>query len=69
MSKRPLVDAGTGARVALGIEIDEQHSLPDLRQARGQIDRSGRLADTAFLISNAEDAGHRSSSVSGKREV
>jgi len=39
--------------VGLRIEIDEQHAHSASRQARRKIDRSGRLADAAFLFAMA----------------
>src|SRR4051794_4416716 len=44
------VDAESGRRVALRIEIDDQHPLADGCQSRAEIDRRRRLADAALLV-------------------
>ena len=49
-----LVDPAAGGRVALGIEIDQQHAALGCGQACGQIDAGRGLADTAFLIGNRQ---------------
>ena len=43
-----------GARgVGLGVEVDEQHALPQGRQAGGEIDGGRGLADSAFLVGDS----------------
>ena len=45
-----LIHAKTAGRIALGININDQHPLPLLGQGRCQVNGSGGLADSAFLI-------------------
>ncbi len=52
-----VVDAEGGRGVALGVEVDDEHALPELRQGGGHIDRGRRLADPALLVGHHEDAG------------
>jgi hypothetical protein len=42
----------------LGIEVDGQNALPELRQASCEIDGGRGLADAAFLIGDAKDSCH-----------
>jgi hypothetical protein len=42
----------------LGVQVNHQHPLPDLGQARGQIDRGGGFANSALLVGNTEYFGH-----------
>ena len=51
-----LVDAAAHSGVPLRIEIDQQHTALHRRQARREIDPGGGLADTAFLVSDGDDA-------------
>src|SRR6266850_3910357 len=53
------IDTESGGRVALRIEIDDQHAFADRGQRRAEIDRGGGLADTAFLIRQRQDARMR----------
>ena len=57
--ERALVEAGARRRVALRIEIDEQHAPLHRDEARREIDRGGRLADAALLVRDRDDARHR----------
>src|SRR3984893_11661417 len=50
------VDTKTGGRVALRIEIDDQHILADGGQCRAEIDRGRGLADAALLVGQRQDA-------------
>ena len=56
-----LVDAAAHGRVALRIEVDQQHAALGRRQRRGEIDRGGRLADAALLVRDRDDALHATS--------
>ena len=58
-AQRALVDARAGGRVALRIEIDEQHAPLHRGEARREIDRRRRLADAALLVRDRDDARHR----------
>ena len=49
--------AERGGGRALDVEIDEQHLVAAAREARGEVDRGGGLADAALLIRDAEN-GH-----------
>ena len=53
-----LVDSSGHRRIALRIEIDQQHTTTRLGQRSGEIDGSSRLADSAFLVCNRNDACH-----------
>jgi len=53
-----LVHPRPHGRIALRVEVDQQHPLADLGQPGGEVDGGGRLADAAFLVGNAEDLGH-----------
>ena len=55
---RALVDAAAHGRVALRIDVDQQHAPLRRRQRGGEIDARRRLADAAFLIGDGEDAMH-----------
>ena len=60
--ERTLVDARAGGRVALGIEIDEQHTPLHRAEARREVDCRRRLADAALLVRDRDDARHAGSS-------
>jgi hypothetical protein len=45
-----------GGGVALGVEVDHQHPVAQLRQRRPQVDRGGGLADPALLVGDGEHA-------------
>ena len=62
--QRALVHAAAHGRVALGIQVHQQHPLRVGRQSGGEVDRRGGLADAAFLVGDAEDAGHELRKVS-----
>ena len=53
--QRTLVDARARRRVALRIEIDQQHAALHRDQARGEIDAGRRLADAALLVGDRDD--------------
>jgi hypothetical protein len=53
-----LVDARAHGRVALGVEVDQQHALSDEHQAGRQVHRGRRLADPALLVRDAIDSRH-----------
>ena len=48
-----------GRGVSLGIEIDDQDTLTLKGQCRGEVDGSGGLADSPFLIGQGDDCGGR----------
>jgi len=52
-----LVDPDAAGRVALRIDIDQQHLLAECRQASAQVDRRGRLPDAALLVRYGYDLG------------
>ncbi|MNX38234.1 hypothetical protein D3C86_685680 [compost metagenome] len=52
-----LVDTAAHRGIALGVQVHQQHALIMRGKARRQVDGGGRLAHTALLIGNAEDAG------------
>ena len=54
-----LVEPGTRRGIALRIEVDQQHAPLHRDQARGEVDRGGRLADAALLVGHCDDARHR----------
>ena len=58
LAEAALVDAAAHGRVALGVEVDEQHALAGGGEAGGEVDAGGRLADAALLVGDAENAGH-----------
>ena len=49
----------------MGIEIDQQHGKPLFRQAGGQVDGGGGLADAPFLVGDSEDRYRHGWSFSG----
>src|SRR4029077_5464874 len=51
-----LIDAETGARIPLRVEVDDHHALADGRKRGAEIDRRGGLADAAFLIGESDHA-------------
>src|SRR3990170_3777343 len=53
---RALVDAEPGAGIALRIEVDDEHALPDRRERRPEIDGRGGLADAALLVGERKNA-------------
>ena len=44
-------------RVGLRVEVDQEHGRARLGDARGHVDRRGRLADAALLVCKGVDAG------------
>ena len=50
--------ADAARRVALRIEVDEQHAVPARRDRRGEVDRRRGLADAALLVRDSDDPGH-----------
>ncbi len=57
-SKCTLIDAGTHGRVALGIEIDQEHAALHRREARREIHTGRGLTDPTFLVGDGDDLGH-----------
>ena len=53
------VDAEPGRRVALGIEIEDQHPLADRGERGAEVDGGGGLADAALLVRHGENARTR----------
>ena len=51
----PAVDAETGRGVALRIEVDHQHLLPDGGERGAEVDRRRGLADAALLVGESND--------------
>src|SRR5262249_57425574 len=54
---RALVDAETRARVALRVEVDDEHALADRCERGAEIDGGRGLADAALLVGEREHAG------------
>src|SRR5262249_58176380 len=52
-----LVDAETRARVALRVEVDDEHALADRCERGAEIDGGRGLADAALLVGEREHAG------------
>jgi hypothetical protein len=50
------IGAQTRRRIALRIEVDHEHSLPEHGKCRAEINRCGALSDAAFLIDERDDA-------------
>ena len=52
-----LGDAGAeaGAGVALRVDIHDEHALSRRRNAGGEVDTGGRLADAALLVGHSDD--------------
>jgi hypothetical protein len=46
-----------GGRVALGVEIDHEDALAQLRQGGGDVHGGRRLADAALLVGHHDHAG------------
>jgi hypothetical protein len=53
-----LVDTTTHRRVALRIDVDQQHAPLRRSERRSEIHAGRRLADAAFLIGDGENAVH-----------
>jgi hypothetical protein len=45
-----LIDAQTRGGICLGIQVNDQHSLPKMGQVGAEINRCGGFPNTAFLI-------------------
>jgi len=56
--ERALVDAAAHGRIALWIEIDEEHAPLRCGERGRKIDGGRRLADAAFLIRDCDDPVH-----------
>ena len=57
-SPRPATrDAEPGRGVALRVEVDHQHPVPERRQRGAEVDRGRGLADAALLVGDGEDMG------------
>ena len=54
-----VVDAQSGRGVPLGVEVDDEGSLPQLGQTGADVDRRRRLADTAFLVGDGDHPRER----------
>ena len=54
-----LVEAEPGARVALGIDVDDQHAAADGGEGGGEVDRGRCFADTALLVRDGDDPHDR----------
>ena len=53
-----LVNARAHGRIALRIQVHQQHTLTDFGQTCSQVDSGGGLADATFLVGYAENFGH-----------
>jgi hypothetical protein len=53
-----LVDAAAHGRVALRVEVDQQHPALGRHQRGGQVDARRGLAHPAFLVGDREYLGH-----------
>ncbi len=53
------VDPEARRGVSLGIEVHHENPEPQLGERGTQVDRGGRLADTAFLVGDRDDPGKR----------
>ena len=49
------IESEAGGGVGLGVEIDEQHGMAELRQRGAEVDGGGRLADAPLLVDDGED--------------
>ena len=67
MLERALVDATAHRRVALRIDIDQEHAPLGRRQRCREIHARRRLADAAFLIGDRENAVHAKDYVSNPK--
>ena len=58
-----LVDARAGRRVALRVEVHEEHAAVHRDETGREVDRGRRLADAALLVRNRDDSrgGHEAS--------
>jgi hypothetical protein len=56
--KAGAIDANATRRVSLWVTVDEESSAFGNRQAGGQVDRGGGLANPALLVCDRDDAGH-----------
>jgi hypothetical protein len=52
-------DTDAARRVALGVEVDQQHALLGHGHTRRQVDRCRGLPDATLLIRNRDDTAHR----------
>ena len=52
-----VLDAERGRGVALRVEVDDQHPLPELGQRGGDVDGGRGLADAALLVRDHDDPG------------
>ncbi len=52
------VDSHPARGVALGIQVHQEHLAPVGREAGGQVDSGGSLADSALLVHDCDDATH-----------
>ncbi|KAG1078142.1 hypothetical protein G6F40_016841 [Rhizopus arrhizus] len=57
-SQLALVHATAHGRVALRIQIDQQHALGCVGQGSGQVAGGRGLADATLLVGDGDDAGH-----------
>ena len=53
----PLSSDAAG-QVALGVDVDEQHSLSAQGEGGGEVDGGGGLADSALLVRDGDDSSH-----------
>ena len=56
-------EAQAAGGVPLRVHVDQEHAMAEPRQARGEVDRRGRLGHAALLIGQAEDLAHKTISV------
>ena len=63
------IDSEPGRRIALWIEIDDQHLLANGGERSTEIDRGRGFADTAFLVGDRNHARRRGlGNAAGKRD-
>ena len=62
--QRVLVHTAAHRRVALRVEVDQQHPAPRRRERHREVDAGGRLSDAALLVGYRDDLGHGSSRAS-----
>ena len=55
-----LLEPHVDRQVTLGIEVDKEDALPELRERASQIHRGGRFANPAFLVGNGDDSAQTS---------
>ena len=65
--EQALVHAAAHRRVALRVEIDQQHAAPGSGERGRQVDGRRRLADATLLVCDCDDAMHGEAQIAAKR--